>query len=209
MLVQVSEDVSLTFGTLLLRRRITSLLSRHTELAELAIAMRAKETGIVRSNAGGWHSSGNLFAEKNAAVAELAEHVHAASKHISILARQLNKTDVAFRETLHGWFNVNDKYDYNIAHYHPGTTWSGVYYIQVGQDHPDHPLAGQIEFVDPRTRCEIGPNYGVSHAGVVRIKPEPGWLLVFPSYLEHYVHPHFGDAPRINIAFNCLVQELA
>jgi hypothetical protein len=27
-------------------------------------------------------------------------------------------------------------------------------------------------------------------------------MLMFPSWLQHCVHPYFGDAPRISIAFN-------
>jgi len=211
MLVKVANDVSLTFGTLFLRRRLDALLPRNPELINLAIATRDQQGGnggMVRSNAGGWHSGGNIFTEKHPAIIELAGHIRSATKDISMLARQLFRPEVQFRDTLYGWFNINKKFDYNISHYHPGTTWSGVYYIQIGQDDPDYPLGGQIEFVDPRPRCEVGPNKAVSHAGVLRIKPEAGALLVFPSYLEHYVHPNYGDTERINIAFNSLVEEL-
>jgi hypothetical protein len=34
------------------------------------------------------------------------------------------------------------------------------------------------------------------------IKPEPGLMVLFPSYLPHMVYVHQGKRPRISIAFN-------
>ena len=39
--------------------------------------------------------------------------------------------------------------------------------------------------------------------GELIYKPEVSSLIVFPSFLMHYVMPYMGDAPRINIAINC------
>ena len=34
------------------------------------------------------------------------------------------------------------------------------------------------------------------------VKPEPGLMVLFPSYLPHMVYVHQGKRPRISIAFN-------
>ena len=34
------------------------------------------------------------------------------------------------------------------------------------------------------------------------VKPEPGMLVLFPSYLEHSVNPNLSDHERIVISFN-------
>ncbi len=39
-------------------------------------------------------------------------------------------------------------------------------------------------------------------ASSVTFKPEPGLMILFPSYVPHAVPPHGGDNPRISVAFN-------
>jgi hypothetical protein len=34
------------------------------------------------------------------------------------------------------------------------------------------------------------------------IDPEPGTLIIFPSWLSHAVAPHLGNADRISVSFN-------
>ena len=34
------------------------------------------------------------------------------------------------------------------------------------------------------------------------IRPVPGLLVLFPSWLYHFVHPSTAYSPRISIAFN-------
>ena len=36
----------------------------------------------------------------------------------------------------------------------------------------------------------------------IRIRPQPCELLIFPSYLVHYVEPYSGKIPRITISSN-------
>jgi uncharacterized protein (TIGR02466 family) len=205
---QVTNDVLLTYGTLLLQRRLDAMLPHNAGLAELAFRLRAGERGASRSNAGGWHSEGNIFTRNEPLVATLAQHLQVALQHVSQVAKQIQAPRVDFQATLYGWINVNGPGDYNNPHCHPGNTWSGVYYIRTGAEVPDRPMSGRIKFIDPRTRCDIGPNTALGHAGMMRVAPEDGMLLIFPSYLEHYVHPYFGPGERITLALNSLVQRL-
>jgi uncharacterized protein (TIGR02466 family) len=205
---QVANDVLMTYSTLLLRRRLDAMLPYNAELADYALRLRTAEPGVTKSNAGGWHSAGNIFEREEPLIGVLAQHLQAAIQYVSVVAKQVTAPRINFQATLYGWINVNGRGDYNAPHYHPGNTWSGVYYIRTGSGVPNHPTSGRIEFIDPRTRCEVGPSDGVGHAGSVWISPTDGMLLIFPSYLEHYVHPYQGSGERITLAFNSLVQTL-
>ena len=39
------------------------------------------------------------------------------------------------------------------------------------------------------------------------IDPTPGLMVLFPSWLQHFVHPFFGKGERISIAFNAMTAE--
>ena len=206
---RVANDLLMTYSTLLLQRRLDAVLPHNTGLAEYALRLRTAEPGETRSNVGGWHSAGNIFEREEPLIGVLAQHLQAAIQYLSIVAKQVTASRVNFQATLEGWININGPGDYNMPHYHPGNTWSGVYYIRTGSAVPNCPTSGRIEFLDPRTRCEaLGPRDGVRHSGSIWIAPVEGTLLIFPSYLEHYVHPYHGAGERITLAFNSLVEEL-
>jgi len=92
------------------------------------------------------------------------------------------------------WANVNPTHAFNMAHIH-GAEISGVYYVKVPEG-----KSGRICFVDPRQRVNMSEkfikdfNYPVT--------PEVGTLILFPSWLEHYVEPNETEETRISISFN-------
>lgn len=107
------------------------------------------------------------------------------------------------------WLNVNYKGSFNPPHIHPGSTYSGVYYVQMP------PNAGKIHFLDPRPahRClapEIDSKYGENwfrthnkyDSSVFSYEPVEGKVVVFPSWLMHYVDPNPTEGVRISLAFN-------
>ena len=206
---RVADDLLITYSTLLLQRRLDAMLPHNAGLADYALRLRTAEPGETKSNVGGWHSAGNIFERKEPLIGVLQQHLQAAIQHVSTVAKQVTASRINFKATLDGWINVNGPGDYNLPHYHPGNTWSGVYYIRTGSDVPNRPTSGRIEFIDPRTRCNsLGPRDGLRHSGSIWISPTDGMLLIFPSYLEHYVHPYQGSGERITLAFNSLVKEL-
>ena len=46
---------------------------------------------------------------------------------------------------------------------------------------------------------------GRSAGATERIRPKPGKLVMFPSWVFHQVRPYHGNAERISIAFNLTV----
>jgi uncharacterized protein (TIGR02466 family) len=38
--------------------------------------------------------------------------------------------------------------------------------------------------------------------GTVHYAPQPGRLVIFPSWIQHYVQPNLSDQDRISISFD-------
>jgi len=91
---------------------------------------------------------------------------------------------------------------YNGIHNHPDCTWSGAYYVSLGERIGDDPLNGIIEFLDPRMGVNWVQLPGQPFGSQLQINPEAGTMVVFPSWMHHWVHPFHGTGERISIAFN-------
>jgi Putative 2OG-Fe(II) oxygenase len=138
----------------------------------------------------------------------LEQHLQAAIQHLSIVAKQVTAPRVNFKATLEGWINVNGPSDYNLPHTTPAIPGRAS-----TTPAPDRACrtARRAAASSSSTRARdasLGPKEGLRHSGSVWISPFDGMLLIFPSYLEHYVHPYLGSDERITPAFNSLVEEL-
>ena len=40
----------------------------------------------------------------------------------------------------------------------------------------------------------------------LRIVPEPGLILLWPSFLHHLVHPNLSEDARVSVSFNVLLK---
>ncbi len=169
----------------------------------------ASDGGMVRSNLGGWHSGLDLFSWESPAVKTLHERV----RNLVIATTRAALTrgpSRRFRATYHmlAWANVLRNGHYHNVHNHPENTWSGVYYVDDGAPEADRPFNGVLELLDPR----IGANMINLANGPFElrytIRPTPGLMVVFPSWLKHFVHPFFGTGTRISVAFNVRVADL-
>ena len=168
-------------------------------LAEGAV-MRLKDEGVTKSNRRGWHSTGNLFAGTSDCITEL--RVAAEMSVLSATRKMTKKVDPeTLKMKLFGWMNVNPKDGYNAPHTHPGAHWSGVYYVS--QPETDDGSSGMIEFVAPRVDL---PQWEILQTSAFRLKkrirPAAGEIVLFPSYLLHWVYPNEADADRVTVAFN-------
>jgi predicted 2-oxoglutarate/Fe(II)-dependent dioxygenase YbiX len=84
-----------------------------------------------------------------------------------------------------------------------------VYYVDAGTNSLDHPLSGVLEFLDPRAGIEAVTAPGDPYGEPLRVRPEAGLLIVFPSWLFHWVHPYVGKTPRIAVSFNATCRALS
>jgi uncharacterized protein (TIGR02466 family) len=104
--------------------------------------------------------------------------------------------------SISAWVTICRAGAYHAPHSHPDSAWSGVYYVDPGTDSPDQPLSGVLEFLDPRAGVEAVTAPGDPYGEPFRVRPQAGLLVVFPSWLYHWVHPYAGRPPRIAVSFN-------
>lgn len=93
-----------------------------------------------------------------------------------------------------GWVNVNEKGGDNTFHAHATSWMSGVMYFQTEG-------TGSIFFRSLETQYSITP-YNWPYHNDLQFTPEDGDMLLFPSYLSHWVEANPIEKPRINMAWN-------
>ena len=107
------------------------------------------------------------------------------------------------------WFNVLDNRGRQAMHNHANSFASGVIYLT-----PTHPSAqtvfirspGGADFVFKNDNPEMTPNEFCADRWVSP-PPDPGDMVVFPSYLMHAVPPNQGQR-RITLSFNAIPSAL-
>lgn len=195
------------FPTMVFTRRLADADAVNVEILKAVYAERAKdEEGIQRSNVrslGGWHSKNELH--KNIEFKTLTDRILNSAANISQTLGYHNDFELGIDNM---WAITNPPGSFNRAHIHPGSLWSGVYYVQAPEN------AGQIEFIEPRTehlikQAKFQPNKTRPKEcwTKVRFQPEPGKMLFFPSWLYHSVEPNLsvekGDrSDRVIVSYN-------
>ncbi len=101
---------------------------------------------------------------------------------------------------LWGWSLILREGSMSAPHMHPHCIISGVYYPEIPEEMDTSKNAGCFILCDPRPRAAVVPLKGQGNTLI--IKPQTGMLLMFPSYMEHYVMPFRGKSERLSIAFN-------
>ncbi len=113
--------------------------------------------------------------------------------------------------SLQGWANINRKGDYHNLHNHPHSYLSGTYYVAVPpqQAMPSQRTdlnPGAISFFDPRAQANMSAIKGDDQIDPeYRVLPVAGTILLWPSFVDHWVHPNTSDELRISISFNVLL----
>lgn len=176
----------------------------NAKLAEAIDGQRQASAGVRRSNVGGWHSEVGLLEWAGDAGRSLVGRMVAMANHATRLLFQEHGvvTGPPFGWKVSAWANLNLAGDWNNLHFHSGSTWSGSYYVAAGDPAPaDRPGSGRLVFLDPLLAAQMSffpkilPEFH-------EVTPEPGLMVLFPSYLQHLVQPYLGRQPRISIAFN-------
>jgi len=168
-------------------------------------AWRDSDEGITRSNKGGWHSNTRIFDRKEPGIKRICQMMIKCFKDCTKEIAPEFELDLSRLDMKgEGWVNVNPQHTYNVPHDHPGYTWSGVYYAKVPPQNDAR--SGNIEFLDPRT-CVTAFATDVSKQSSYfspkrTITPKNGMIVIFPSYLRHWVYPNEEPVDRITFAFN-------
>ena len=169
-----------------------------------------------KSNMGGWQSSWDMDRWGGPAAIKLLAYARNLANRLTTDSEGVagkGPYPGHFAVTWIGnmWANVNRSGHGNEYHSHPGSYWSGVYYVDDGGIAADPSLGGELEFMDPRGTVPLmnAPHLRIagnlSAGATERIRPKPGKLVMFPSWVFHQVRPYHGNAERISIAFNLTV----
>ncbi|MEM1232243.1 MAG: TIGR02466 family protein, partial [Pseudomonadota bacterium] len=190
------------FATPVLSALWQDLLPWNDALATHIQQLAAEDAGVTRSNVGGWHSGLNFFADPAPAVQALSERICAQITALRQATAGATGPGSA-PPALTGWANRIEYGDYHSIHCHPDAQWSGVYYV-TGNDSagPEHPFSGKLELLDPRQGGATTQDDRTNLYGRFLIDPQPGQVVIFPGWLQHQVHPYFGQGARLTVAFN-------
>jgi len=161
--------------------------------------------GTINSNRGGWQSNNLIFGD-NKFKKPFNILFEIVKKEVNIFFKQLSFSGKLKISNI--WINVNSQNNFNILHHHPNSIISGVYYLKV-------PLnSGKLVFLHPSyqtfmydwNNCNTN---GFNHynSSKFEIEPKKDFLILFPSWLNHYVEPNNNKDLRISISFNMIIDK--
>lgn len=199
-------NVLLSFPTPIFIRHWPDSDSLNRELRALVLERERTHPGVDKSNFGGWHSDEDLFEWGGPAIAELHRRVIEAAQTLTAQACGEAVKGVQAELRVTGWANLSRDRAYNGIHNHPDCTWSGSYYVSLGERDMTDPRNGIIEFLDPRMGVNWVQLPGQPFGTQLQINPQAGTMVAFPSWMQHWVHPFRGTGERISLAFNVRMQ---
>jgi len=169
----------------------------NNQILKHCFQLREQSDGLKTSNYGGWHSEylDPLDDVLNPLIDIVLSNCNEIKKEFGF--KQEKIVDLA-----NYWVNINHKNNFNLPHLHIDSFLSVVYYVKVPKK------SGKIMFKNPilahqytihNNMIDEFTHFNSSEWGV---QPEEGQLLIFPSWLEHYVQPNESNDYRVSIAFN-------
>jgi uncharacterized protein (TIGR02466 family) len=189
------------FAVPVYEKLIADFFPRQQRLIDTILAMRQSDTGIRRSNQGGWHSDDRLLYNEDNDIRWLMQAI------LKMAAASIHDFE---KDRAHGnplmtiaWANINNTHDWNQPHQHLPADWSGVFYVSVDEAKErtvGKPAPGDILFFNPAPQGDRLKSYCT-----ISYPPKNGLLLLFPAFLMHMVTPHTSENPRISISFNIRV----
>ena len=170
----------------------------------LSYVLKLKKTdpvGVVKSNFKGWHSKDFNLKDKTP-----INFISAIKKNLNSSIIDMNwDLDIQSVKISSMWAIINEQGAWNQKHQHSNSDISAAYYVSA------HENCGDIVFYDPRPsrvyKYPIAKSPNKLNATVNSIKPEPGMLVLFPSYLDHSVNPNLSMKKRVVISFNLSLEK--
>ena len=93
------------------------------------------------------------------------------------------------------FFNIYKKHDYQETHDHAGSIISCIYFLKSNEK-------SSRVFFKSRMYDNIEHDSSNPPTGNVWFESQPGKLLIFRSYVQHFVEQHLDEEERISLAYN-------
>ena len=176
-------------------------------IRETILARAESQPSVTHSNLMGWQSADDFGQWGGADGEKLLGFARALADR---LAGDRAGNRVSIDWFVNGWANVNRHGHGNDYHAHPGSVFSGCYYVDDGGIGDDPTLGGELQLADPRgiAPAMYAPELAIALTGCQTaggsesIRPSTGQMLIFPAWLSHGVRPYLGHGARISVAFN-------
>lgn len=196
------------FGSPVRVSRLDGMDGINAEATARLVEEARRTPGIVRSNAGGWHSVPDLTLRREApwpmVMRRLADEVDAAVKWFAGARGVAEQFDHGYG--IQAWAMVLDDGGWVTPHDHAEAHFSGAYYLDAGETPADpEAQSGRITFMRPHGGGAMIPGLDL-FPSTFSVRPATGMLVLFPGYLPHYVCPYRGARPRVCLSFNVRVQ---
>jgi uncharacterized protein (TIGR02466 family) len=179
--------------------------------AEISTQLLAEEQAVPswqRANVGGWHSVPNLSQRPQPCYRTLMRAVvDQVTTVVRGLASDMGLAQVPqYRYGVTAWGMVLREGHYVMVHDHGDVHWSVAYYVDAGDEVAEP--SGRLVFVDPRRSGRSIPELDLFPTSF-DIQPRTGALVIFPGWLQHYVHAYRGQRPRICVSCNLTMEVVA
>jgi uncharacterized protein (TIGR02466 family) len=202
--VQESEDgFKSLWPTILLRRTLPNTQAANEQLVKLIESLDSDHADLTTDYRGG-----NFFTLEHAATAWLKDCVNVTVRdyfqHLGM--------DYDIRWSLQAWANVNRFGDYHDYHNHPHAYLSGTYYVRVPTEFEkletrNDVRPGRLTLYDPRACANMTAIKGDPYIEPeYTVEPKAGMLLLWPAFVNHFVHPNLSKQPRLSVSFNVLLK---
>lgn len=193
------EEFHRLWPTILVRRQLADAQAHNAALAEFVTSLHDGSHDLTVD-----YRANDLFNIDQPQINWLRQAVNGITidylRHVGI--------DYPVRWRIQGWSNINRLGDYHDFHNHPRAYLSGTYYVQVPEGERSIGTrsdlrSGCITFYDPRYAANmnaiaqdpyVDPEFTVS--------PKAGLLMLWPAFLQHFVHPNLAEGERISISYN-------
>ena len=153
--------------------------------------------GVLKTNAGGWHSTTNMNRK---------EEYNVLTKELFAMQYEIFKKEFLTQKPVLGnmWANINYPGNANRPHLHPNSLFSGVYWVKAPEK------SGSLMLYEPRpgAQCTM-PNRKEGNLPhelwrEIHYTPKAGTIVMFPAWLWHEVKPNQSNDIRISVSFNFL-----
>jgi len=161
-------------------------LHQNADYTDYILNLQEKQDSETKSNRGGFQSKDDLH--KHGIFQEF-------KRSILNVCQSILPDKQIYMQSM--WANINEHGDFNMPHVHEGVL-SGVFYCKAPEN------SGRLILQDPavRSNSHLIKNHDFA------INAEQLALIIFPSWLEHYVEPSESEELRVSISFNIGIKEL-